>query len=60
MRSLSVPDFSPIEHVFMFYGEFCEVCEMKKEKNEEIKTNFCSLVSWKWLKRFSSNVVCRP
>ena len=30
-----------------------------EEKNEEIKTKFCSLVSWKWLERFSSNLVCR-
>ena len=30
-----------------------------EEKNEEIKTKCCSLVSRKWLERFSSNVVCR-
>ena len=33
--------------------------EEVEEKNEEIKTKFCSLVSWKWLERFSSNLVCR-
>ena len=31
----------------------------EEEKNEEIKTKFCSLVSRKWLERFSSNLVCR-
>ena len=29
-----------------------------EEKNEEIKMKFCSLVSRKWLERFSSNSVC--
>ena len=33
--------------------------EDEEEKNEEIKTKFCSLVSRKWLERFSSNLVCR-
>ena len=33
--------------------------EEEEEKNEEIKTKFCSLVSRKWLERFSSNLVCR-
>ena len=33
--------------------------EVEEEKNEEIKTKFCSLVSRKWLERFSSNLVCR-
>ena len=31
----------------------------EEEKNEEIKMKFCSLVSRKWLERFSSNLVCR-
>ena len=31
----------------------------EEEENEEIKTKFCSLVSRKWLDRFSSNLVCR-
>ena len=31
----------------------------EEEKNEEIKTKFCSLVSRKWLERFSSMLVCR-
>ena len=29
--------------------------EVEEKKNEEIKTKFCSLVSRKWLERFSSN-----
>ena len=33
--------------------------EVEEEKNQEIKTKFCSLVSRKWLERFSSNLVCR-
>ena len=33
--------------------------EDEEEENEEIKTNFCSLVSRKWFERFSSNLVCR-
>ena len=33
--------------------------EEVEEKNEEIKTKFCLLVSRKWLDRFSSNLVCR-
>ena len=33
--------------------------EVEEEKNEEIKTKFCSLVSRKWLERFSANLVCR-
>ena len=31
----------------------------KEEKNEEINTKFCSLVSRKLLDRFFSNLVCR-
>ena len=30
----------------------------KDEENEEIKTNFWALISRKWLRRFSSNLVC--
>ena len=33
--------------------------EEVEEKNKEIKTKLCSLVSRKWLERFSSNLVCR-
>ena len=33
--------------------------EDEEEKNEEIKTKFCSLISRKWLYRLSSHLVCR-
>ena len=44
MSPLSVPNFSQIsaqsEHAFVFYGEFCEVCEMKmKKKTKKLKRN---------------------
>ena len=44
-----------------FMADFANVRneEVEEEKNEEIKTKFCSLVSRKWLERFSSNLVCR-
>ena len=43
-----------------FMANFANVRnEEVEEKNEEIKTKFCSLVSRKWLERFSSNLVCR-
>ena len=44
-----------------FMADFANVRneEEAEEKNEEIKTKFCSLVSRKWLERCSSNLVCR-
>ena len=44
-----------------FMADFANVRneEVEEEKNEEIKTKFCSIVSRKWLERFSSNLVCR-
>ena len=44
-----------------FMADFANVRneEVVEEKKEEIKTKFCSLVSRKWLERFSSNLVCR-
>ena len=44
-----------------FMADFANVRneEVEEEENEEIKTKFCSLVSRKWLERFSSNLVCR-
>ena len=64
MSPLSVPNFSPIRvrirvlwRILRSVRNEEEVEE--EEKNEEIKTKFCSLVSRKWLKRFSSNLVCR-
>ena len=45
MSPLSVPNFSPIRDAFVFYGGFCEVCEMKmnKKKSDEIKTKLAYL-----------------
>ena len=62
MSPLSVPNFSPIRvriRVLWRSVRNEEGEEEEKEKNEEIKTKFCSLVSLKWLERFSSNLVCR-
>ena len=42
-----------------FMADLRSVRNEVEEKNEEIKTKFCSLVSRKWLERFSSNLVCR-
>ena len=60
---LSVPNFSPIRaHIRVLWQILRSVRneeEVEEEKNEEIKTKFCSLVSRKWLERFSSNLVCR-
>ena len=65
MSPLSVPNFSPIRARIRVLWRILrsvrneEDEEEEEEKNEEIKTNFCSLVSRKWLERFSSNLVCR-
>ena len=65
MSPLSVPNFSPIQERIHVLWRILrsvrneEVEEEKEEKNEEIKTKFCSLVSRKWLERFSSNLVYR-
>ena len=70
MSPLSVPNFSQIRarirvlwrilrSVRNEEDEEEEEEEEEEEKNEEIKTKFCSLVSRKWLERFSSNLVCR-
>ena len=61
MRPLSVPTFSPIlARIRVLWRILRSVRnEEVEEKNEEIKTKFCSLVSWKWLERVSSNLVCR-
>ena len=62
MSPLSVPNFSPIRaHIRILWRILQSVRneEVEEEKNEEIKTKFCSLVSRKWLERFSSNLVCR-
>ena len=61
MSPLSVPNFSPIQACIRVLWQILRSVrnEDEKEKNEEIKTTFCSLVSRKWLERFSSNLVCR-
>ena len=61
MSPLSVPNFSPIRaRIRVLWRILPSVRnENEEEKNEEIKTKFCSLVSRKWLDRVSSNLVCR-
>ena len=63
MSPLSVPNFSPIRvRIRVLWRILRSVRneeDEEEEKNEEIKTKFCSLVSRKWLERFSSNLVCR-
>ena len=62
MSPLSVPNFSPIRARIRVLWRILRSVrneEVEEEKNEEIKTKFCSLVSRKWLERFSSNLVCR-
>ena len=62
MSPLSVPSFSPIRvRIRVLWRILRSVRneEVEEEQNEEIKTKFCSLVSRKWLERFSSYLVCR-
>ena len=59
MSPLSVPNFSPIRACIRVLWRILRSVRNEEEKNEEIKTKFCSLVSRKWLDRFSSNLVCR-
>ena len=62
MSPLSVPNFSPIQARIRVLWRILRSVrneEDEEEKNEEIKTKFCSLVSRKWLERFSSNLICR-
>ena len=60
MSPLSVPNFSPIRaRIRVLWRILRSVRNEDEEKNEEIKTKFCSLVSRKWLERFSSHLVCR-
>ena len=59
MSPLSVPNFSPIRaRIRVLWRILRSVRNEVEEKTEEIKTKFCSLVSQKWLERFSSNLVC--
>ena len=62
MGRLRVPNFSQIRARIRVLWRILRSVrneEDEEEKNEEIKTKFCSLVSRKWLERFSSNLVCR-
>ena len=63
MSPLSVPNFSHIRARIRVLWRILRSVrneeDEEEEKNEEIKTKFCSLVSRKWLERFSSNLVCR-
>ena len=60
MSPLSVPNFSPIRaRIRVLWRILRSVRNEEEEKNKEIKTKFCSLVSRKWLEQFSSNLVCR-
>ena len=62
MGPLSVPHFSQIRARIRVLWRILRSVRNKEdeeEKNEEIKTKVCSLVSRKWLERFSSNLVCR-
>ena len=62
LRPLIVPNFSPIRARIRVLWRILRSVrneEVEEEKNEEIKTKFCSLVSRKWLERFSSYLMCR-
>ena len=59
MSPLSMPYFSPIRACIRVLWQILQSVRNEEEKNEEIKTKFCSLVSQKWLERFSSNLACR-
>ena len=62
MSPLSVPNFSPIQARIRVLWRILRSVrneEDEDEKNKEIKMKFCLLVSQKWLKQFSSNLVCR-
>ena len=60
MSPSSVPNFIPIGAcIRVLWRILGSVKNEVEEKNEEIKTKFCLLVSRKWLERFSSNLVCR-
>ena len=55
MSPLSMPNFSPIRTRIRVLWRILRSVrneEVEEEKNEEIKTKFCSLVSRKWLERF--------
>ena len=50
MSPLSVPNFGPIRaRIRVLWRILRSVRNEDEEKNKEIKTKFCSLVSRKWL-----------
>ena len=56
----NVPNFIPIRaRIRVLWKILQSVRNEEEEENEEIKTKFCSLVSRKWLERFSLNLLCR-
>ena len=55
MSPLSVPNFSPIRVRIRVSWRILR----SVQNEEEIQTKLCSLVSRKWLERFSSNLECR-
>ena len=62
MSPLSLPNFSQTQARIRVLWRILRSVrneEDEEEKNEEIKTKFCSLVSRQWLERLSSNLVCR-
>ena len=61
MSPLSVSNCSPIRVQIRVLWRILRIVQNEdgEEKNEEIKTKLCSLVSRKWLERCSSNMVCR-
>ena len=60
MSPLSVPNFSPIgARIHVLWRMLQSVRHEEEKKTTEINTKFCSVVSWKWLERFSSNLICR-
>ena len=52
-------NFSPIRVRIRVLWQILRSVRNEEEKYEEIKTKCCSLVSRKWLDRFSPNVVCK-
>ena len=60
MSPLRVSNFSLIQALIrVLWRVLLGVRNEDEEKNQEIKAKLCSLVSRKWLERFSSNLICR-
>ena len=58
MSPLSVPNLSPIQARIRVLLRILQSVRKEEEKNEEKTPKLWPLVSWKWLERFSSNLVC--